>query len=192
MELLKTIFADSWTLIIHQPLPFVVMLVGGFLAAKMFYNERMSVLKERLNVSNEKSERLKEIVEAMESGTGEPTLKKRTSMVAVNLLEDVAPIPHDSKTIIDSNATDTREDDQDYPWTQAEKAKLTSLRMNDIAGILEDFRRQGIDTSELEKVVGDAKHWNDLPANAKKLASRKLAHLIYQLSVAGARAKRLP
>jgi len=54
--------------------------------------------------------------------------------------------------------------------------------MNDIQGVLSEFTKRGVDTSELEEIVGDAKHWKDLPRDVAKKASHKLALLIFRLS----------
>jgi hypothetical protein len=57
MDWLKVVFIDSWAAIIHQPFPFMVMLVGGFLSAKFFYAERLEVFRERLVARDEELQR---------------------------------------------------------------------------------------------------------------------------------------
>lgn len=60
MELLRVIFIDSWAVVLHQPFPFVVAAMVGFLVAKSHYREHIRVLMQRLDARNEECQKMQD------------------------------------------------------------------------------------------------------------------------------------
>jgi hypothetical protein len=53
MEWLKVVFVDCWVAILHQPFPFAVIAAICFVWGKRYSNERIEVLRERVEARDE-------------------------------------------------------------------------------------------------------------------------------------------
>jgi hypothetical protein len=165
MEGLKEIFVDSWQAILHEPFPFVVMLLIGLGIGKWHYSERIKILEARLTARDEelkqKSKALRESAKAS-AQTTKNTQKREIIGLALRIMDEADAGQQD-----DSNRKIRNEAflKQVEPLIEALKGKIPlydELFKNDypaltgLATVLGRVKRkEDISSSELSKIASE-------------------------------------